>query len=240
MRSMMAFVALSTFIGTTASAALITFDDLGLAHGQIMSNQAPGVTISGVNPAQSFNHVALFDTTVTGTSDPDLEDPWSGGNMASSTVFGNILILAENDDGAGDGVLDDPDDQAGNHGQYFRFEFDQDIEEFGFDLIDVEGSGENGMIEFYDDTSLIASLSFSDFLAGGLLANASDPVVFGNNFANHIAPMTSSLMGQTFDEVRIRLAGSAGVDNLYFQPVPAPGALALLAGLMLPCRRRHR
>lgn len=243
MRSFIAGAASAALIGCMAPgvhADLVDFE--GLMHGEIVTTQIPGVNVSAVNYNQPFDLAVAFDTEVPGTSDPDLEGPWDGGNLAPDTFLGNILIIAENDlDADGDGYLDDPDDEGGQPAGQLIFVFDDLLTDFGFDLIDIEPA-EGGYIEFFDDGDLMATVDFADFVTP--LSDFYDPTVeFGDNTANRISPISFEVEGNggavTFDEVRVNLGGSGGVDNLNFTFVPGPGAGVLLLGLFAGRRRRR-
>ena len=86
-------------------AEAVTLDFNDLVHGEIVSGQYLsefGVTITAINPSRPFSLAAAFDTNRTGTADPDLEGPdWAFGNIGTCADLGNILIIAENDIGAG-------------------------------------------------------------------------------------------------------------------------------------------
>ena len=73
-----------TAVASPATAGTITFDEplLALVHGEVVDTDFAGVTITAVNPNKAFDLAVVFDTTVMGTSDPDLEDPFTAGNAA--------------------------------------------------------------------------------------------------------------------------------------------------------------
>ncbi len=228
--------ALVGLAGASSLAGAQTLDFSGLVHGEIVNSQfaGAGVTISAVNPNRSFDLAVAFDTTMTGTSDPDLEDPFETGNIDGSTFLGNVLILQENDTGIGDGIADDPDDEGSRPAGQLIFDFDTTIQSLGFDLVDLEGAvSETSSIEFFLGGSSVLSIDFSEFEAGGAFDMGA---VYGNNFLNRIDPITVS---GGFDRAVISLGGSAAVDNVSFA-VPAPGAAALLGlgGLVAAGRRR--
>ncbi len=226
----------------SASAETVTFS--GQVHGQIVTNQfaAQGVLISANNPNRSFDLAAIFDTTQTGTADPDLEDPWSGGNLASDFLLGNVLIIAENNTGAGDGVLDNPDDEANRPAGSLIFDFASPQTFLGFDLVDLEGIiQESSSIEFFKGGLSLGSVAFSRFVTiGDLLFDGS--IAFGDNSANRISPISINVLGGTdFDRAVINLGGSAAVDNITFgNNIPTPGsALLAVLGLGAAARRRR-
>ena len=219
---------------SAAGAVTITFDDPGLEHGEIIDvDFAPEVTISAFNNSGPDISI-IFDTTLTGTRDPDLEGPvWSGGNLDPNTVLGNILVIAEFDfDQDFDGRVDWPDDEGSRPAGFLRFDFADRIGSFGLDLIDIEPQlQEMGSIVFYADegTGLmeVGSVDFEDLLA---MSN------FGDNTINRVAPLLAFQFGvEGFDRVEIHLGGSGGVDNITYESVelPEPGtAMMLLLGLV--------
>lgn len=218
-----------------APAGAQTFDFNSLVHGEIVNNQfAPALTVSGVIPNRGFDLVAAFNTGLSGTADPDLEGPsWAGGNLDAGFNFGMALIIAENNNGAGDGMLDNPDDEGRRPAGSVNFVFDRDYNSLGFDLIDIENEIiEASSIEFFNDGNLVGTVDFADFVTNGTsVFDAS--ISFGNNHVNRINPIT----GFTYDEVTFNLGGSAAIDNLV---VPAPGVAALFAaGLGVAARRRR-
>lgn len=222
-----------------AGADVITFDDVGLVHGEIVSTQIPGLTISAVN-LSGPDIAAVFDTGVTGSRDEDLQGPpWSGGNLPGldSLELGNILFIAENDVGFEDGVLDLPDDEGSRPAGDLIFELASTRSFFGFDLIDVEGVGNNDepgqFATFFMGSAALTTISFAEFLPSGAHPQGA---VFGDNTVNRIAPINVG----AYDKVVVRLGGSGALDNLVF--VPAPGVLALVGiglGVLAVSRRRR-
>lgn len=222
-----------------ANGSILTFS--GLEHGRIVTNQfavSHGVTISAINPNRSHDIAAIFDSTETGTADPDLEGPpWAGGNLPSTTVMGNLLILSRNDTGAGDGILDNPDDEASRPAGDLIFEYSTVIDVFGFDIVDVDGSAELGSIEFLLGGSSVGLVEMADFVTNDGNPYYDATVQFGNNTINRLQPISASVLGSSFDTVVIHMGGSGAVDNV----VPSPAGAALLAaGIGLGMARRRR
>lgn len=221
---------------TTAGAQTIDFETL--IHGEIITNQfEPFMSIAVDNTAGGPDIGAIYDTTTTGGADPDLEDPWSGGNLASNTFLGNMLIIAENDiDANSDGILDDPDDEAGRPSGTITLEFGFRVSYFGFDFVDIDNEiDESTSIDFFENNILLGSISFDEFMDGGAYDN---DAVYGNNFANRIAPITAASFGATgFDKIVFNVGGSSAYDNFV---VPAPSGAALLGlGALAAVRRRR-
>ncbi|NNL67013.1 MAG: PEP-CTERM sorting domain-containing protein [Myxococcales bacterium] len=242
-RSLLIAVALSTFAGA-AQAGTITFDEplLALVHGEVVDTDFAGVTIRAVNPNKSFDLAVVFDTTRMGTSDPDLEDPFTAGNAAGETL-GNALIVAENDTGCGDDVCNDPDDEGPNPPTLLGFvlEFTGDVESFSLTAIDLESAqAAGGSLTFFDDGAQVGQVFFSEFECA--VGPYCDPTVdfAGDHSANRLPAVTAAALGLAgfFDEVHIDLNGSGAIDELAWTPVPEPATLWLLAAGFFALRRR--
>lgn len=226
MKNAMALIACAG-IAMNASADVIDFSTL--SHGEVVNSQfsSMGVNISAINFNQSFDLAVAFNTSLSGTSDPDLEGPWSMGNVSLNTDLGNVLIIQENED-------IDPDDEGGRPAGQLIFDFDMSIQSFGFFVVDVEGSTvEKSVVEFFSGSSSVGMIDFADFEAGGSFDNGA---IYGNNSINNIGELS---VGANFDRVVITAGGSMGFDNISFT-VPAPGSLALMGmGLGVAMRRRR-
>ena len=227
---------------TAAGAITITFS--GKAHGEIVDTDfaAQGLsTITTTNIGGGPNLGIMFDTNLTGTPDPDLEDPWSGGNLPSLTDLGNILIIQENSTGCGDDICDNPDDEGSRPAGDFELVFSVPIISFGFDLIDVDDTtGEDGSIVFHDGISTF-SIAWSDFESGSGSSFEVAGMVFGDNFINRIPEIAPSAVGLTkFDKIVINMGGSGGIDNLVFIPEPSTAVLLGIGmlGFVAFARRR--
>ena len=244
-------VALGLAVSGVAQAGLITFDEGGIVHGTIIDNEYAGigVVITVDNTSSSGDNPDLgvaFDSTMTGTADDDLEDPWSGGNLPNNTVLGHLLIIQENGgDADNDGILDvAPDDEGQRPAGTITFEFDYLIDSIGFDLIDIEQNNqEPGLVAtFMGGGAALTTVDFLDFVSGGTFDRNA---VYGNNSANRIAPLTSAELGiGAFDTVVFSFGGSGALDNITWTQVPEPSSLVLLglglAGLGWRGRRPAR
>ncbi len=212
-------------------------------HGEIMQGKAlPGMSVSATNPNRAFNLLAVFDTqTLNPTSDPDLVGPpWSGGNLSTpvQVVLGNTLIIAENNFGAADGILDDPDDESSRPAGTINLEFASDVAFFGLDVIDIEGGVEAmSSIDFYLNGFIVGTLEFADLIDP--LSPHFDPTIeFGNQTANRIRPVTAaSFKASAFDRVSINVGGSSAYDNFV---IPAPATAGVFGVLAIVGLRRKR
>ena len=233
-------VALSAIAPAASAGPTTTYDFDDLAHGEIVSGAyGTGLAISGTNFNRSFDIIAAFDTRQTGTADRDLEGPnWAAGNLAiDNTDLGRVLMISENNGGAGTGFLTSPDDEGGRRAGTISFAFDRAIGSFGFDLVDIEGvTVENTVLDFSLRGSSVGSVSIADFLdTGSSFYDAS--IALGDNSANRFGAITRADLGSTFDEVTLTLGGSGAIDNIVIPATPTASLLAL-AGLSMRRRRR--
>ncbi|MGJ8636955.1 MAG: PEP-CTERM sorting domain-containing protein [Phycisphaerales bacterium] len=212
-------------IASAATADTLDFSDL--THGEIVAEQYAGlgVHISADNFSSAVDVAMAFDTTLSGTADGDLEDPFSLGNTDLNTPLGNVLIISE------DGT---PNDEGNRPAGTMTFTFDMIVTSFGFHVVDLESeTAENSSLDFYRDGGLVESVDFADFLAGGSHDNG---VVYGNNSINLISEFA---VAGGYDELVINVGGSMGFDNITYT-IPAPGAFALLGmGAAAGIRRRR-
>ena len=237
-----------TLISTSAFAGTqtITFDDIGLDHGEIVNTQFAGVTISAENYSDGPDLAVAFDTTLSNTRDSDLEGPsWGNNNLgqfginANTYVTGNALIIQENSYKCyDDNVCNRPDDEGSRPAGIVTFEFDTAISSLGFDLIDfqdVEVTGSN--VTFFNDALESISYTFASFVGG--VHNA----VYGDNSLNRI--MISSIGINNANKAVFDFGGSGAVDTIVYNSttqVPEPGTLTLfglaLAGLFIRKARK--
>jgi hypothetical protein len=227
--SLLCCTLLAALCAPAAGALTLSFDDVGLVHGSLVSDAYAGVVITADNFARPFDYAVAFDSRLSSTRDPDLEagsggaTRWSGGNLEGQEL-GLMLILQENSTGCqADGICNLPDDEGRRPAGTFSFTFsDASVLDFGFDLVDVENTNmENGAVTFFSGTNS-HSIDFAVLLAG---------LELGDNTANRIAPILASEIAglQSFDRVVIELGGSGAVDNIVYTPVPEPSTAVLLA-----------
>ncbi len=255
-------------LGTTQSTFAVTVDFESLQHGEIVTQQfetSDGLTIEVVN-FTGPDAAIVFDSNRRRTADRDLESPFVQGNLAPTSSLGNLLIIAENlRDHNNDGLVDSPDDEGSRPAGVISFAFDDALASFGFDLIDVEGPSEFGadsgfVATFFSDSTELARVGFGSFVDPQ--SNFFDPtVVFGDNSANRIDPITAETLGiNPFNRVDVNFGGSAAIDNIRYefaleppqsqppvvQPVqtseiPEPASwLVLSAAACLAMGQRHR
>lgn len=199
-----------------AHAAVIDFE--GFAHGEaINSVSAGGVTATvTVDSNGAVDQAVAFDTSLSGTADPDLEGPFTG---TGATNPGKVLIISE--DGG-------PDDER--FGGLVTFEFSQPIDFLGFDAFDG-GLFEvtSGMGDLFPVADLIVS---GDNQSNRLTVTEGFQ---GVTFLNFSFMDSGEGASGAIDNIEFQIAGVA--------PIPVPAALPLLlaglGGLGLVARRRR-
>lgn len=123
-----------------------TFDFIP-AGTQIMSQYA-GLTLTALNASGGPDKAIIFDTANPTGGDTDLVTPGPGDG--NDTPLGGVLIIAENDiDGDGDGLVDDPDDNASGGTVVFDFTCAHRVTEVT--LLDIEEQAANiELVNFTD------------------------------------------------------------------------------------------
>lgn len=236
------FVALVASLGLLvgSSAGAVTLDFEQFVHGEdITGSTISGVTITADNPRMPFDLAVIFDTTVTGSSDMDLQagsPAWAGGNLSEDFLgfdpqLGNVLMVQENNDDCASGICSDPDDEM--LGGSIFFDFDMPVSSFGFDLVDIDRFEQDGFVKLYSGNDSVM-IEFGDLL---------DSDLFGNRTANRVAPLIATELGiGLIDKAEIHFDKSGAVDNVVFEPVPEPATLPLIAAGLgaLAVRRRRR
>ncbi|XAL98604.1 MYXO-CTERM sorting domain-containing protein [Phycisphaeraceae bacterium D3-23] len=254
-----AAAAIAVALPHTAFAGTTVLDFENVSHGDVVTTQNAGVTISADNATNDVDVAVAFDSELFPSFDPDQTFPWSGGNLPSNTSLGNILVIQA--DGPISGGTVGPGVEPHNEGARpagdLIFDFDENITFFGLDVTDVDGpeefqtnSGFN--IQFFLNGIEVADVAFGELITPG--NNFYDPSIeFGDNTANRISPLTAEQLRDhgfgdavEFDRVIVSLGGSGAVDNIVFGTddpptgVPSPSAaLAGLALLGLTIRRRR-
>jgi hypothetical protein len=224
-----ALVALLTFtlMAHMASASTLTLDfdtdSYGntIQAGQFIDNEYAnwGVNITA-NNQYGPDYAITFDTAHPTGNDNDLATP----GYNNSANLGNVLILPTYiTDANHDGYVDDPNDQAGNNPGYFLFTFDDNQSgDVSIDFLDIEESG--GKVRFYLDGSFVSSYNIN---------------LVGDNGFGSLA-----LTNVNYDQIKVSLAGSGGIDNLTFDTttVPEPASMSLLAvgALMIGMRPKRK
>ena len=244
-------------------AGILTFE--GLPHGAVIStagNSHGAVPFAGfalpaglasiraVNVGGGPQIGVAYDSNLDPDGeDPDLESPWDRGNLAPGTDLGMLAIVQENATDCDTGTCSSADDEGSRPAGSLILEFEGVIDSIGMDLIDVEGPSEFDASAGFVATFLmggqaLAQVGFGAFIDPLAPAFFDPTVVFGNNSANRIAPVTAAALGiGGFDRVEFNFGGSAAIDNIVWTEVPAPGVLSLLlpglAGGFAAARRRR-
>lgn len=201
-----------------AQAATIDFEEFG--HGDnIDSVSAGGVTATvTVNSNGAFDQAVGFDTSLTGTADPDLEAPFTGSGGANP---GTILIISE--DGG-------PDDERA--GGTVTFDFSEAVNFIGFSAFD------GGLFEVTsakgDELEVADNVVAGDNLSNRLLVPEGEFV--GVQSLTFLFANSGEGASGGIDDLEFVVTDTPS-------PVPVPAALPLLAaglgGLAFVGRRRR-
>lgn len=166
------------------------------------------------------------------------EDDWTTGNLVGTDV-GKVLYRQKLGGSFGDiegggnfngadqlDIFSNPDDDAS--GAQFIFTFDVGITEFGFDLIDLDGT-EIGAVIFTENGP--TEIDFRDYQ--GVSQSAGD-VDFGENSANRIDPISVSLAtgDPSATRVVLKLEGSGAITGVNYKTdtttlIPEPNTMLL-------------
>jgi len=177
-RAGVCLLALAFFLPVTAHATVVTFNSL--PPGTVVAGDKPGggtepgtvfpfITLAVTNTGGGPHSLIIFDSSNPSGNDPDLGTPntdFAGpgvGNGGKSGMpgqndksWGHLLIVAEDIvDGNNDGLVDDPDDEAGG-GSIQSVAFAAPIVLERVVLVDVDGD-ESGMIDCYLNNVLVGS-----------------------------------------------------------------------------------
>ena len=247
---------LMTFsLGTGATIVDFSVDAAGNAvlAGQIIDDEyaAWGVNISVANASSNGPNLGVaFNSASPTGGDPDLGTPATSGlGNASSEALGNLLIIQENggESQVNPGFINTAPDDEWLGGQ-ITFDFDSGISDFGFHVVDIEGTSESGFYaEFWDGATLVDTMTYTELVTNNGNPYYDSTLVFGNNSVNEIQPFSvlSNPSHTSFDRVVVNFAGSGGIDNIVFNSVvPEPSTFLLLgaglAGLAARARKRRR
>ena len=183
-------------------------DALGnpLPAGTIVGSQwhLVDIHISAINNQVGHpNKVIIFDSNNPTGGDWDLGSPWDSGNLPPDTDLGNFLIIAEDRvDSNGDGLVDDPDDEA--KGGTIIFQSINSCSTLGFDFIDFEeDQGNSGYVIINLEGGGSIEFDFRDFVGP----------IYGDNSANRVS-ISSEDIGGTFKRVEFHFIGSGAIDNV--------------------------
>ena len=247
-KTLIFFISALLISAASTNAAIVNFD--GLSHGEVLSTQfqaSHGLTFSAINSGTGphGNHpdkLVIFDTMLTDTRDPDLEFPWRGGNLnvdvdpnpatSGDVKLYKVFAIAENDvDGDGNGLIDNPDDEAG--GGTIILQWNHDLLDISFAQLDMDESTVNQIVELYDDGGLVLSKSFQQ------LFGSTPGVTFAHHYANQLPSLQSVASFEQFDEMRLILTGSGAFDIISTEvPEPTTMGLLVVGGLVFLKRRK--
>lgn len=193
-------------LGMVPCPMILDFDEspfgrpLGLQAGEWITNQFAfmGVDIATMNNVGGHPDKAiLFDSEHPTGGDTDLITPGYGLN--NSEALGNVLVIAENDvDANGDGLVDDPDDEAG--GGQIQFVFAEPVTFFATTVLDVDAL-ERDVFTFFDAAN--NPLSILEILALG---------------DNSVQVLTSPVSLSGVSRIQINLTGSGAHTRLRWCP----------------------
>lgn len=156
-----------------------------LPAGTIMSDQfeSLGVHFEAFNNDPSHPDLPiLFDTANPTGGDTDLQTPGYGAN--NNAPHAMVLILAEDDvDADGDGLIDDPDDEAA--GGLLAIDFDVDIDFRSATVMDVDGN-EVSFIQLFDAAGLLVGSFPLANLGDNSVQTVGSPVMGVRRFELHL------------------------------------------------------
>ncbi|SCA62498.1 hypothetical protein SCG7086_AA_00740 [Chlamydiales bacterium SCGC AG-110-P3] len=202
-----------------------------IAAGQVISS--PNDSANPFNPGipyspysdwgidiQSYNSVlGVFDTALTFDSANPTGGDWD--LETSNPTLNNILIIGENFvDNDSNGLVDDPDDQAGNPnaGYIELFMNDWDATDTDITFVDIDSPGHTA--DFFLDSILVHSAMIP------ALANGSVQTISFNGFA--------------FDQMKLSFGGSGGIGEIKLTQVPEPCTFVIFGVAGAAAWRRRR
>ncbi|MEM8783062.1 MAG: PEP-CTERM sorting domain-containing protein [Planctomycetota bacterium] len=201
-----------------------------IIHGQVIDTEYAGfgVDISVLhpsNPGLNFGVALNTANSIEADMRTGLENGAFGVN--NTEFLNNVLITPRNGaDANGDGILDIPDTAFERPNGVITFSFDEAIFIAGsITVLDAEEPATPGL-----------GVGVVEARRNGVLLGTSVIPALGDN---SVAIVDLPEVDQAFDEIRVVLAGSSGVDNLFVTNVPEPAAAALLGlGGLAMLRRR--
>ena len=225
-------------MSATAGAEVITFEGLGNGldiEGLATSfvNLSNGITSSGPNAG-----AAIFDS-----SDPGPND--SGPDPDLLVNSGNILILQNSGSSMTGDFYDTPNDDAG--GGTLFFDFDDPVEMLSILIVDINGNNQSAVLTLTDSLGLTRTYTVPSEWTGDIsqsepgsatldLTTLADQAGF---LSTATAVEDLGFNAQDVVSMSVFFQGSGGLDDISFNIIPGPGALALL-GLGGLARRRRR
>jgi len=217
-----------------ANAVVLDFEDFGstnFQHGTVVNTQYnsaafANAVISADNVGGGPDLAVVFDSRLTGTQDPDLEDPFSNSSGLGIANPGNILIIQENSIGCDDGICNSPDDEGSRPAGSFTIAFAQAVEILSLDFFDIENFAGNDE----DNGRPGTEIRFFDNMANELFPGAY--FVPGTGGDNTWDRLTFAGVTGVFS-MEINLYGSGAIDNLVYNVVPVPAAVWLFGTALL-------
>ena len=170
-----------------------------LPAGLVITDQwaSAGVHVSAMNTGGGPDKAILFDSSAPTGGDTDLVTPGYGMNHEEGFAYGMLLVVAENDNGELDGVVANPDDEAG--GGILRFDWDDPVQVCLVTLLDVDEGG---------------GADVTTWLDGGLLETFHVDPLDDNNL-QWVLPELFPL-----DRLEVDFSGSGAVAQIDFLPCP--------------------
>jgi len=232
LRRLLAVLAISYYVSSAASAAVIDFESY--SSGIIIDSEyAPQLTVSAVNASTGPDVAVIFDTASPTGGDTDLGGPFgtNDSNLSNNYDPGHVLIIHENNN-CNSSTCDDPDDEGSRNAGTFFFDFASAITLDSIDFFDIETvEGTNNEIKLFDkdDNEILPNMFFVPDTGGD---NMWGQLLFGVDGVKRI---------------ELNMGGSGAIDNITFTAaempqVPAPAAVWLfgsgLIGLVGFARRK--
>ncbi|MEM8495153.1 MAG: PEP-CTERM sorting domain-containing protein [Planctomycetota bacterium] len=201
-----------------------------IIHGQVIDTEyaGVGVNINVFHPTDRNLDFGLALNTAN-SIEADMRTGIENGafGVNNDEFLNNVLITPRNAiDSNGDGILDIPDTAFERPNGVVTFSFDEAIYIAGsITVLDAE-----------EEASPELGIGVVEARLNGVLLGTTVIPAFGDN---SVAIVDLPEVDQPFDEIRVVLAGSSGLDNLFVTNVPEPATAALLGlGGLAMLRRR--